>query len=473
MAEADQDALLAVLLLLGAAFQYATGGPWLLLIGALGVGLRIGFARDERRGLVVTAGACLLWFVLHLIVTRGMTRFAVAAEVGAFSGMVILFWVARQMDRERIAAEVLRLDDAGGRADEQAARLRRLRADTEALVRESEDLDRLFSVSKSIGEVLREEDVVEVIREAAQGALRMPSFILLGRQDEALRVRAQRGLDGALAAAASLPAGEGTLAGWCFARREPVLVDDVSADPRFGTSPVPFRALAVLPMVVRDEPVGSLLAFDARPRQFTRQDYTRAGILARQLALGVGKMLLYSRIEELSITDGLTKLYRHRYFQDRLEVELERARRYHRPLSLVMGDLDHFKRFNDTWGHLEGDAVLRHASGVLESRFRRPAILARYGGEEFAILLPDTEPAAAHAQAEAFRTDLEATALPGRPGRPPVTMSLGVAGFPDDAQTRRDLIARADAALYASKHAGKNRVTRWTAGAGEGAGRGG
>src|SRR6185436_7851570 len=124
---------------------------------------------------------------------------------------------------------------------------------------------------------------------------------------------------------------------------------------------------------------------------FTRQDYTRAGILARQLALGVGKMLLYSRIEELSITDGLTKLYRHRYFQERLDVELERARRYSRPLALIMGDLDEFKKFNDTWGHLEGDDVLKHASRVMEARFRRPAILARYGGEEFAILLPDTD----------------------------------------------------------------------------------
>src|SRR5688572_8538229 len=144
MAENDQDALLAVLLLLGASLQYSSGSPWLLLIGALAVGLRIGHAREDRRGLAVTACACVLWFLLHLVVTRDLGRLAIATEVGAFSGLVILFWVTRQLDRDRVASEARRLDEAGQSAGEQAARLRRLRADTEGLVRESEDLDRLF-----------------------------------------------------------------------------------------------------------------------------------------------------------------------------------------------------------------------------------------------------------------------------------------------------------------------------------------
>lgn len=469
MAENDQDALLAGLLMLGAALQYWSGGPWLLLIGALAVGLRIGHAQEDRRGLVVTAVACLLWFLLHVLVTRQLSRFAVAAEVGAFSGLVILFWVTRQIDRERVAAESRRLDEAARSTVEQVARLRRLRADTEGLARESEDLDRLFSVSKSIGEVLREEDVVEVIRQASQATLRLPVFALLSAHEDGIRIRAHSGLDEALVGEAAFPNAPPTMASWLFRQREPVLVDDIAGDPRFGGGLLPFRALAALPMVIRDESAGSLVALDSRPRQFTRQDYTRAGILARQLALGVGKMLLYSRIEELSITDGLTKLYRHRYFQERFEVELERARRYSRPLALIMGDLDQFKKFNDSWGHLEGDEVLKHASRVMEARFRRPAILARYGGEEFAILLPDTDAESACAQAEEFRRALSTTPLPDRTDRPAVTMSLGVSGFPSDAQTRRDLIGRADLALYRSKHDGRNRVTRWSAALGGGA----
>ncbi|MEK7476742.1 MAG: sensor domain-containing diguanylate cyclase [Candidatus Coatesbacteria bacterium] len=469
MGETEQDILLASLLLLGAALQYLLGGPWLLVVGAVAVGIRVNFSRDDRRGIVATAIACVLWIALHTSVTSMLTRLQVAIELGAFSAFVVVFWVARQINRERLLADETQLEDARKGGADMQAKLRQLRRDSEVMVWESEELTRLFGVTRSVGEVIREEEIVNVIRETAQAYLKLPAYVLLLARDEAIRVRAQTGFDDDTLADAAFPPGGGTLAAWFLRQREPVLVDDVSEDPRFAGAMFPYRSLVMLPMLVRDEPVGALVALDGHQRSFTRQDYTRAGILAKQLSLGIGKTLLYGQIEELSITDGLTKLYRHRHFQERFEIELERARRYSRPLSLLMGDLDQFKQFNDAYGHLEGDDVLKHVSRAMEANFQRPAILARYGGEEFAVLLPDTSRERAAELAEKFRAALEAapmTAAPlaatpsSAPGpRPAVTMSIGVAAFPEDAQTRRDLIARADLALYRSKDAGRNRVT--------------
>jgi len=461
--ENEQDILLASVLLLGASLQYLLGGPWLLIIGAVAVGVRVNLSRDDRRGIWATAGACALWLLLHVSVSRALTQLQVAVEVGAFSAFVVLFWIARQINRERLIAEERQFEETRHGGIDLQDKLRHLRRDSDAMGRESEELTRLFGVTKSIGEVMREDEIVDVIRETAQTYLKLPAYVLLLAREGAIRIRAQTGFDDAVLAEAAFPPEGGALASWFLGQREPVLVDDLSEDPRFAAGLFPYRSLVMLPMLVRDEPVGALVAFDGRPRSFTRQDYTRAGILAKQLSLGIGKTLLYGRIEELSITDGLTKLYRHRHFQERFEVELERARRYNRPLALLMSDLDQFKRFNDSFGHLEGDEVLKHVARIMEASFQRPAILARYGGEEFAVLLPDTSRERATELADGFRSRLAATPLAAREAHPPVTISLGVAAFPEDAQTRRGLISRADLALYRSKGAGRNRVTVYDA----------
>jgi diguanylate cyclase (GGDEF)-like protein/PAS domain S-box-containing protein len=163
-------------------------------------------------------------------------------------------------------------------------------------------------------------------------------------------------------------------------------------------------------------------------------------------------------LRRLATTDFLTGVANRRHFMERLELELERIRRFGRPAALLMVDLDHFKAVNDTHGHAVGDAVLRHFASLAQHRLRRIDLLGRLGGEEFAILLPGTERAGAREFAEAFRRQVEATPAQSDKGPIPFTVSIGIADIdPIDAQADA-LLARADDRLYAAKQKGRNRV---------------
>ena len=164
-----------------------------------------------------------------------------------------------------------------------------------------------------------------------------------------------------------------------------------------------------------------------------------------------------AQLKAKSITDGLTGLKNHREFQERLEDEISRATRYHLPLSLIMLDVDHFKRYNDTYGHPAGDEVLKKLARILQHHARDTDILARYGGEEFALILSNTDRDHALAAAERFRAAVEQEEWPNRS----VTASIGVSTLQILPQSRADLTTEADMALYVSKNLGRNRVTHY------------
>ena len=163
-------------------------------------------------------------------------------------------------------------------------------------------------------------------------------------------------------------------------------------------------------------------------------------------------------LERLSVTDGLTGVHNHRYFQERLREEFRRAQRYDDTLSLILIDLDHFKAFNDTHGHQVGDIVLCDVAGSLQRSVRETDLLARYGGEEFAILLPRTPLAGALTVAERVWRELgQLHTGPQRTLR--VTASLGISTFPHHAVSSAELLVRAaDQALYRAKDEGRNRI---------------
>ena len=169
----------------------------------------------------------------------------------------------------------------------------------------------------------------------------------------------------------------------------------------------------------------------------------------------------FSRAEVEAITDGLTGLYNHRYLHERLEEELERSRRRQTELSVLFCDCDQFKAYNDAYGHKVGDVALARIARVLEANSRRSDLAARYGGEEFVLALMETDAAGARLVAEVLRSEIEdASARAGRP----LTVSIGVATFPDDAGTRDELLDKADWAMYAAKRAGRNRVLAFSDG---------
>jgi diguanylate cyclase (GGDEF)-like protein len=169
--------------------------------------------------------------------------------------------------------------------------------------------------------------------------------------------------------------------------------------------------------------------------------------------------------EKLAQTDGLTELHNYRFFQQRLSIELNRAQRFNRPLSLIMLDLDDFKAFNDVYGHQSGDQALRKLAWLLQRSSRSYDLVARYGGDEFVIILPETGKKIAAEVAERIRGAVEKAAIEGE--EPALdghfTASLGLASFPEDATDQGDLIRKADLALYQAKTCGRNRVSCYDA----------
>jgi diguanylate cyclase (GGDEF)-like protein len=156
-------------------------------------------------------------------------------------------------------------------------------------------------------------------------------------------------------------------------------------------------------------------------------------------------------LEKLAVTDPVTHLHNHRYFQDTIRIEVERSKRHNRKLSIIMADIDGFKKYNDQNGHPQGDQLLKSAAKVFISGLRNLDSVCRYGGDEFAMILPDTSVHDTFEVAERLRKSFNSQSLGG------LTLSLGIAGFPQHASTAQDLIAAADKALYEAKNKGRNQ----------------
>jgi two-component system cell cycle response regulator len=166
------------------------------------------------------------------------------------------------------------------------------------------------------------------------------------------------------------------------------------------------------------------------------------------------------QLERLAITDGLTRLYNHRYFMQRLEEEFHRAVRYRLPLSCILFDVDDFKRINDTFGHLKGDQVLREIADRTSRCVRRTDLLARYGGEEFVVLLPQTDLEGARIEADRLREHISDKPYAGLPSDWRITVSIGVSTLRHEyMRLAEDILRAADLALYHSKTTGKDRVS--------------
>ncbi|HKY40364.1 MAG TPA: GGDEF domain-containing protein [Polyangiaceae bacterium] len=166
----------------------------------------------------------------------------------------------------------------------------------------------------------------------------------------------------------------------------------------------------------------------------------------------------HEEIYRMTIVDGLTQIHNKRALFEALEKELMRARRYERDLSLLMFDIDFFKRINDQYGHLAGDHVLRELARIVQERIRREEVFARYGGEEFVILLPETPLPGAAALAESLRARVANHAFVFQGERIPVTVSIGTALLDENDKVAADLLQRADEKLYEAKRGGRNRV---------------
>jgi len=220
-------------------------------------------------------------------------------------------------------------------------------------------------------------------------------------------------------------------------------------------------SLISLPLIaVGQQPIGLLNLMRQKKDGFLKHEQTLLTNIAEQIAKVIDKSLLFNHTRELSITDELTGIYNRRYFNQRYEREILRARRYNRTVTVVMIDIDHFKRYNDTHGHLKGDELLKEFTHLLDSVIRKADILARYGGEEFVLILPEIEKKRAIQAAEKFRKTIEKHPFPGGESQPAgkLTISLGLATYPADANDAKLLLEIADKSLYAVKSSVRNAV---------------
>ncbi len=251
-------------------------------------------------------------------------------------------------------------------------------------------------------------------------------------------------------------AGEG-VAGWVMTNASARLIEDLTTDD-VAVGGEGMRSWLGVPLFMYGECEGVVAVQSTRVGAFGVEHQRLLESLALQIAAGLQNAHLY----ELAMVDGLTGLFVRRYLDARMEEEIERSRRYNTPFSIIMLDVDDFKKLNDTYGHLVGDRVLRAIANVIKAQMRGVDTAARYGGEEMAVILPRTEMVGAYNLAERIResiAELRITTDDDEPQALGVTASLGIAAYPESkAQNGEDLVRKADRALYRAKKTGKNRV---------------
>jgi diguanylate cyclase (GGDEF)-like protein len=216
-------------------------------------------------------------------------------------------------------------------------------------------------------------------------------------------------------------------------------------------------SLRVIPLKAGDAVYGTLVLGSARRHAFGADLANQLEVVAMQVGESIGRARLFEQTERLATTDGLTGLLNHRSFQERLDAQLRQAERYGKRLSFILCDIDHFKSVNDTYGHPIGDVVLKGVAATLAKEARTTDIVARYGGEEFAVVMPETDVMGAMVIAERIRERVARLAFNSEQGPLKVTISLGVATYPEDAAKKAELIERADACLYHAKRHGRNQ----------------
>ncbi len=278
-----------------------------------------------------------------------------------------------------------------------------------------------------------------------------------------LVLQAQRGFLPAGAEKVRIAADHG-LAGFVATSGRPLLFSDFKELNRTAEivpgAPGQGRIRSFLGLPVRHTGglTGAWVLVADEPGRFSADHLDLLTVVAAQAATLISNAVLHQTVERLAVTDGLTGLYNHRWFQERLAYELDRGDRHEEPLSLLLLDIDHFKKINDTYGHPFGDRVLKALAVELGRLARRVDFVARYGGEEFAIILVNTDRRGCRTSAQRVLKAVRALRIPHEGGEFSFTLSIGTATCPDNAATREELVRCADQALYAAKEGGRDRV---------------
>jgi len=289
------------------------------------------------------------------------------------------------------------------------------------------------------------------------------SLMLLDHDTSELVVEAKKSTDEIVHERMRLKKEE-SIAGMVLDRGEPLLVNDIEKDPRLRReNRSHYKTKSFISMLIKidDRVTGVLNVSDKiKGDVFTEEDLRLLQSFVNNAAIAIERSLLYKQTEELqqlSITDPLTGIYNRRYLSTRLSEEITRYNRYKHPFSFIMLDMDKFKEYNDTFGHISGDKLLRALATIMEKSLRNVDIAARFGGDEFVAIFPQTSKADAIHITNRLKEKID-KALQQELFEMPLTVSLGLTTYPDDATSVGELFEKTDQALYLAKRGGGNKV---------------
>ncbi len=335
------------------------------------------------------------------------------------------------------------------------------RAELDKMVR---NLSILYNIGRAMIQISDLKNLVKFILDQAIKTMNAQkgSLMLYDEQTKRLMVRvvrglpdkaAEEGINSGTTPCATFAVGEG-IAGQAFFTKQPIIVNSPETDTRYKVNKGSnVTSILCLPLIASDEAIGVInITNKFGGEHFTSEDLELLTALGNQAAVAINKATLH----EMATTDELTSLHIRRYFNVKLNLDLKRAQRYRHSLSLALCDLDHFKSVNDAYGHRMGDAVLQAVAQLLVKNLRDTDSPSRFGGEEFAVILPETGIQGAAVLCERIRRTVEGMTLEGLHQK--ITISIGIAAFPQHASTMEELIDVADKELYRAKNKSRNRV---------------
>jgi len=406
------------------------------------------------RELLVESGAvrsrATRWALLVVALTTG-------AAVGG--GMIFALQLRRRLRHLEVAAEAIARGEFDRRAPERGDEIGRLARSFNAMADEVRErtieaaglrrMSELLQACSSVTEAfLVVERVLPGLLPGTRGVLHV-----INASRSLLELAARFGLPGDTPPAPSIEPAAPTDC-WAFRRGAPHRVAPGDATVACN-HPGADESYLCIPVLAHGESLG-VLSVSPAPNGVLAE---RAERLAEQIGLAVANLRLRDSLRTQAVRDGLTGLFNRRYFEEAAERELSRAKRHQRQLVMMVIDFDHFKRFNDTYGHDAGDFLLREVGQLLRASVRQSDVACRFGGEEFVLILPESSPQEALRRADQIREAFHRLAL-SHQGKllGPVTVSIGIAAYPDHGEQRDTVLRSADAALYRAKREGRDRA---------------